>query len=239
MPPICGRDVRAVARADPDLSGSPRDRTLVVNQHDETPSRGPGLTHDHARQAANATTSPDVVVLLGTDHHPFDRLVDWADTWASQHPDRRVFVQYGHSRAPRVAAGVSILDQAGLRGLVQSSRAVIAHGGPGTMVDARTSGHTPVVVPRDPRRGEHVDDHQQRFARWAAKMGLVQVLVDTADLDATVEQELTSPTPLSAGAGDPHASVQSLVHLLQEEPVGPIRRLWRRSHRPRGNHRPR
>ena len=32
-------------------------------------------------------TAELVVVSVGTDHHPFDRLVEWVDRWAGEHPD--------------------------------------------------------------------------------------------------------------------------------------------------------
>ena len=52
---------------------------------------------------------PLVLVVVGTDHHPFDRAVGWADEWAASHPDRRVLVQYGTSRRPTTAEGHDLL----------------------------------------------------------------------------------------------------------------------------------
>ena len=62
---------------------------------------------------------------------------------------------------------------------------VVTHGGPATITEARRTGGTPVCVPRDPKLGEHVDDHQQRFARFLAERGLVQLVETEVDfLDA-------------------------------------------------------
>ena len=36
-----------------------------------------------------------VLALVGTDHHPFDRLVRWMDAAASFHPEARFVVQHG------------------------------------------------------------------------------------------------------------------------------------------------
>ena len=45
--------------------------------------------------------TPLVVALAGTDHHPFDRLVEWVDAAALRHPDVRFLVQHGGTtRAP-------------------------------------------------------------------------------------------------------------------------------------------
>ncbi len=113
-----------------------------------------------------------ITVFVGTDHHPFTRLVDWADGWQLAHPQDVVTVQYGYSAPPRVARGFDCLSWQDLRASVRGSDIVITHGGPGMMMDVRSEGHTPIVLGRDPNRGEHVDNHQQLFVEWAAAKGL-------------------------------------------------------------------
>ena len=105
-----------------------------------------------------------VVILVGTDHHRFDRVVEWADRHQAAHPEEHVFVQYGQSNPPARARGASFLEPPELKAEIAGADVVITHGGPGTIHDARSAGHRPIVLPRDPRHGEHVDDHQQRFA---------------------------------------------------------------------------
>ncbi|MBT0992898.1 sulfotransferase [Cellulomonas sp. DKR-3] len=134
-----------------------------------------------------------VVVLLGTDVHPFERLVGWADEWARTHPDDDVVVQHGYTRAPETARGVAILPPAQLAELIARADAVVCHGGPGTLADARRGGHQPVLVPRAPGRGEHVDGHQERFARWVDEHGLACVVTDVARLDELVGQGTRAP----------------------------------------------
>jgi UDP-N-acetylglucosamine transferase subunit ALG13 len=121
-----------------------------------------------------------VVVLLGTDHHPFDRLVSWSDEVARLRPDLRLVVQHGATRAPQYAEGHDFLPHRELLDLIREAAAVACHGGPGTIMDARGAGHVPVCVPRDPALGEHVDGHQMRFAALAARAGVVTA-VDRAD----------------------------------------------------------
>lgn len=123
---------------------------------------------------------PLVVVLLGTDHHQFDRLVDWADEVALLRPDLRFLVQHGSSRAPTYAEGLAFLPHRELMDRIGQAAAVACHGGPGTIMDARGAGHVPVCVPRDPALGEHVDGHQVRFAALAARAGVV-CTVDRVD----------------------------------------------------------
>ncbi len=126
------------------------------------------------------------VILVGTDHHAFQRAVDWADRRAASRPEDKIFIQYGRSAAPATADGAAFLSPAEMREAVAGADVVITHGGPGTISDARSGGHRPIVFPRDPALGEHVDDHQQRFAAWCDRRGLVRFAKTTDDLDAMV-----------------------------------------------------
>jgi UDP-N-acetylglucosamine transferase subunit ALG13 len=129
-----------------------------------------------------------VVVLLGTDHHPFDRLVAWADEVARLRPDLRLIVQHGATRAPEYAEGHDYLPHHELLDLIGAASAVACHGGPGTIMDARGAGHVPVCVPRDPALGEHVDGHQMRFAALAARAGVVTTVDRVDKFHAAIHQ---------------------------------------------------
>lgn len=131
-------------------------------------------------------TGQRILVLVGTDHHPFTRAVRWAESWVARHPDSDVYVQHGFSEAPTLVRGDAFVDQPTLRHMLRHADIVICHGGPGSVTDARTAGHRPLVLPRDPDRGEHVDDHQQRFAAWADDKGLIEACADVTDLDRAV-----------------------------------------------------
>ena len=134
-------------------------------------------------------TAPEkrrILILVGTDHHQFDRLVAWADRRQRAHPDEDVFVQYASSQGPEHASGSAFLSPLDLEAAVRDADVVITHGGPGTINNARVGGHCPIVVPRDPTRGEHVDDHQCRFAVWASDRSLIVRVAEVTDLDASI-----------------------------------------------------
>ncbi|HEV7826287.1 MAG TPA: sulfotransferase [Mycobacteriales bacterium] len=151
-------------------------------------------------------TAPLVVVATGTDTHRFDRLVTWADRWCAG-TGARCVVQHGASAAPTVADGTAYLGHACLEALMAEAAVVVCHGGPATIAEARRTGHIPLVVPRDPALGEHVDDHQQRFARRLAEDGLIRL----CDTEETLRGGLTAaladpeafrvPTPEEAAEG--------------------------------------
>jgi len=139
-------------------------------------------------------SAPLVLVSVGTDHHRFDRLVAWVDGWARQHADEvQVVVQHGESVAPCYAEGHRFLDHEVLQDLMTRASVVVSHGGPATILEARRHGHRPLVVARDPRHGEHVDDHQQRFVARVAAEGMVVQARDEAGLVASLDTALGEP----------------------------------------------
>lgn len=137
-------------------------------------------------------TGSRLLVLVGTDHHPFERLREWADSWQESHPDDEVVLQHGFTAAPLSARGVEMLAPADLEELLATVDVAITHGGPGTISTVRAAGLLPIVVPRDPALGEHVDDHQQRFATWAEERRLGVVVRDTVQLGEVVRQHATA-----------------------------------------------
>jgi UDP-N-acetylglucosamine transferase subunit ALG13 len=130
--------------------------------------------------------TPRVLVLVGTDFHRFDRLVGWIDRWAADR-GADVLVQHGTSRPPEVATGQPYLDWDKVQSEIAQTDVVVSHGGPATISEARKAGHRPIVVPRDPARDEHVDDHQQLFCRRLGARGLVTVAEDETALRAALD----------------------------------------------------
>lgn len=139
-----------------------------------------------------------VLVLAGTDHHPFDRLVHWVDAAAARHPEARFVVQHGASRPPAVAEGHEFLPHDLIEELLARASGVVCHGGPGCIMDARAAGHVPICVPRDPALGEHVDGHQLRFAALVGSSGVVVPALDPATCQHAID------AALSAGASGVH-----------------------------------
>ncbi len=132
-----------------------------------------------------------VLVTVGSDHHPFDRLVQYADRWAAAHPQARVVVQYGTSAAPTTAEGESFLAHQQLQQLMAEATAIVTQGGPTGIAEARRNGRLPIVVPRQHGLGEHVDDHQRAFARFLSEGGAARVAESEADFTAALAAALS------------------------------------------------
>jgi UDP-N-acetylglucosamine transferase subunit ALG13 len=169
---------------------------------------------------------PAVLVLVGTDHHPFDRMVGWVDDWLSSLGDPpSCLVQYGRSSPPRVAEGAGFFDHDDVERLMKTAQVVVSHGGPTTIAEARRRGHHPVVVARDPRLGEHVDDHQLRFSRRLSESGLIELVGSADQLELALARRFEDgwAPPQSQSAPDPTASAHRfgvlIDSLLSDSPV--------------------
>lgn len=116
--------------------------------------------------------SPKIVVSLGTDHHAFDRLVSWTDEWLEQQAaPPSCLVQHGASRPPRRAPGVTMVSHQEILDLYADAEVIVVQGGPGSIIDALSTGHIPIAVPRRSQLHEVVDDHQVEFAQQMARQG--------------------------------------------------------------------
>lgn len=66
---------------------------------------------------------------------------------------------------------------------VEDARIVITHGGPASFIMPLQIGKTPIVVPRQHRFEEHINDHQVEFARSVAeRMGTIIPVEDISKL---------------------------------------------------------
>jgi UDP-N-acetylglucosamine transferase subunit ALG13 len=137
----------------------------------------------------------DILVVLGTDHHPFDRLVGWVDDFLERpgNGSLSALIQLGSTAPPRRADGLGIVAYDELQRLMRRATVVVTHGGPATMFEVRRQGRRPVVVPRDPALGEHVDQHQQEFSRRMATLGLVTLCEEQGVFDQALSAALADP----------------------------------------------
>ena len=133
-----------------------------------------------------------VVVSVGTDHHPFERMLDWFEL-AADRLELDILVQRGATADRSTIETVDYLSADELLQLMRSADAVVCHGGPGTISLAKRSGHRPIVIARDPTLGEHVDDHQQRYI---AKLAVEGSIDSVGSVDELVTL-LSAPRPAS------------------------------------------
>ena len=141
------------------------------------------------------------VVTVGTDHHRFDRLMDWLERWNAAHPGAVQWIaQHGYSRPLAGADGFVMKPREELLELLRAADVVVTQGGPGGIMDSRACGTVPIVVPRLARLDEVVDDHQVAFVRQLAGRGSVVAAESEAELHAALDRAVGDPASLVVGA---------------------------------------
>jgi UDP-N-acetylglucosamine transferase subunit ALG13 len=131
-----------------------------------------------------------VLVTVGSDHHPFDRLIGWMDGWLAQTERDEVscVVQHGTAAIPRHGTVHAYLPHPTLQQLLRDADVVVTQGGPMGIVEARGCGTKPIAVPRLARLGEVVDDHQVTFCRQLASTGKLVLAEDATSLWAALDR---------------------------------------------------
>lgn len=140
----------------------------------------------------DAAGSPRLLVTVGTDHHPFDRLVVWMNEWFATRPELvgDTFFQYGPATVEPLSDSSRLLGSDEVSEMAARAQVIVCHGGPGCMADAWRAGLRPIVVPRLRRHLEVVDDHQVDFCRKLDSIGRVHVAESAAELSALLDEAL-------------------------------------------------
>ncbi|MCP3992951.1 MAG: hypothetical protein GY724_28070 [Actinomycetia bacterium] len=115
------------------------------------------------------------------------------DDWAATRPDLKIVIQRGSAGPTANAESHALIAHTELCDLFASATAVVSHGGPSTVMDIRAAGRLPIVFPRDPAYGEHIDDHQLRFGQHLARHDLARITFTTDQLASALAAALDSP----------------------------------------------
>jgi len=152
-----------------------------------------------------------LLAMVGTDYHPFQRLVRWVDTWSVNRPGVECLIQYGTSIPPRHAGGTAYADHDELGKWMDTAGILVCHAGPSTILEARRRGHRPIVIPRRAHWGEHVDDHQDRFASRLAEMGLVLTASSQREFDVLLDKAVDDPGIVRLDDAEPDVAPDEAV----------------------------
>lgn len=146
-------------------------------------------THSHA------APTPLLLVSVGSDHHPFPRLLRWVDTYiAERGPERvRYVCQHGTAPAPRFGQHHPFMAFDHLQALMREATAIVVQGGPYSMLESVESGRIPIAVPRWQRLGEAVDDHQHAFCTLLAERGDAVLVTEEDALHRRLDEVLADP----------------------------------------------
>jgi UDP-N-acetylglucosamine transferase subunit ALG13 len=142
---------------------------------------------------------------VGTDHHPFPRLLDWVAEAQTQLGFDAI-VQRGSTPPRAPLETVEFMPAEELEAYMLGSDVVVCHAGPGTLSLASRCGHRPIVISRDPKLGEHVDDHQMRYARRLFDEGSIDLAQSASHL---IDLIVTSPERARVGVSSREVTEQA------------------------------
>ena len=130
-----------------------------------------------------------IFVTVGTHEQPFNRLVQKIDELKRDGViTEDVMIQTGFSTyEPKYCKWSKLIPYQDMVKNVADARIVITHGGPASFIMPLQIGKTPVVVPRQYKFDEHVNDHQVEFARNVAhRMGTIIPVEDIEKLGEVI-----------------------------------------------------
>lgn len=125
-----------------------------------------------------------IFVTVGTHEQPMNSLIQTIDNLVKERKIKEeVIMQLGYSTyEPKFCKYNKIMSYDEMKKNMDEARIVITHGGPGSIFLAIDSGKKPIVVPRDPSRGEHVDEHQILFAKRMVKKNQIICVLELENL---------------------------------------------------------
>lgn len=108
-----------------------------------------------------------IFVTVGTHEQQFNRLVEEVDKLKEDGTiTEDVFIQTGFSTyEPKYCQWSKLISYKEMNNRIKEARIIITHGGPASFIAPLQIGKIPIVVPRQEKFGEHVNDHQLEFAK--------------------------------------------------------------------------
>lgn len=138
-----------------------------------------------------------IVGLTGTGP-PFPRMLEALADFARHAPHEAVWVQHGAADLPEPLRGAAFVPRSELLARLGEARVVVTHAGSGSIGDALSAGHVPVVVPRRSALNEIVNDHQIELAEALEEEARVIAVYDVSTLPDAI-REATSRAKPSVG----------------------------------------
>lgn len=131
-----------------------------------------------------------IFVTVGTHEQPFDRLIKTVDELKSDGTlTEDVIIQTGYCNyVPKFCTYQKFFSYNEMIQMVEKARVVITHGGPSSFIMPLQMGKIPIVVPRQKKYNEHVNDHQVDFCeKIEALKGNIIVIRNMEELGRIIE----------------------------------------------------
>lgn len=130
-----------------------------------------------------------IFVTVGTHEQQFDRLIKEIDKLKKDgFIKEEVFIQTGFSTyKPEYCKWSNLISYKDMDKYNREANLIITHGGPASFIAPLSYGKIPIVVPRQLKYNEHVNDHQVDFVKEVAeRMGTIIPVYDIKDLKSII-----------------------------------------------------
>ena len=125
-----------------------------------------------------------IFVTVGTHEQPFNRIIKCVDELKGKNIiTEDVIIQSGFSTyEAKYCVCYKLLPYQEMIEKMEKARIIITHGGPSSFMMPLQIGKIPIVVPRQKKFGEHINDHQLEFVRKVAKRHGTIIDVENIDM---------------------------------------------------------
>ena len=109
-----------------------------------------------------------IFVTVGTHEQQFNRLIQEIDRLKKENVIKdEVFIQIGYSTyEPQYCKWKKLLSYSEMNEMYEKADIIITHGGPASFMKALELKKIPIVVPRQVKYEEHINDHQVEFVKF-------------------------------------------------------------------------
>lgn len=124
-----------------------------------------------------------IFVTVGTHEQAFNRLIEEVDRLKGENLiEDEVVIQRGYSTyEPKYCKYYDLIAYEEMQKYQEEARVIITHGGPASFIYPLSIGKVPIVVPRQKKYDEHVNDHQYEFCQAVKERGFSIILVKEVD----------------------------------------------------------
>ena len=132
-----------------------------------------------------------IFVTVGTHEQSFERLVKKVDSLKRDKViNEDVVVQKGYADyVPLYCESYKLVNYNDMQKYLKTARIIITHGGPASFIAPLTIGKIPIVVPRQKKFNEHVNDHQKDFVEQVvARDNTIIPCYDIDDLERLIKE---------------------------------------------------
>lgn len=161
-----------------------------------------------------------IFVTVGTHEQPFNRLIEEVDRLKGEGAfEDDVIIQRGYSTYdPKYCTCYDLIPYEDMQKYNREARIVITHGGPASFIDVLALGKVPIVVPRQAKFNEHINDHQLEFCREVSKrLNNIIIVEDISELgNSIVNYEKIVDSLNHLNNSNNKEFVQELKNILQE-----------------------